>query len=1056
MDIIRIAVERPSAIFSITAIIAMMGAISLWYIPIQLSPDVRKPIISISTTWPGASSTEIEREIIIPQEDKLRGIQGIDRMISKSYDGRGEIELTFHIGKHMEEALLMVSNRLDQVERYPDEVNRPTLDMAGSEDSPIAWLVLKRLPGNTTDIHQYGDFTNNVIRERLERLEGIAKSNVYGGTEREIRIMIDARSMATYRLTVPDVLAKLRANNISISAGDVEEGKRRYIVRSEGELNNPERVRNVVLKTRRDQQTGRIAHITVADIAHVYEGWKEAQTKIRAMGEEAIAINAIRTTGSNVIETMKRLRAEVEKMNRSVLAQEGLHLTQVYDETVYIESAISLVVQNIWVGGFLAAIVMLLFLKSLSATLIASMAIPVSIISTFVAMSLVGRSLNVISLAGIAFAVGMVVDATIVVIENIFRLREQGLSRSEAAQRATRQVWPAIFVSALTTVIVFIPILFMDLEVGQLFRDIAVAISVSVVLSLFVAITLIPSLTQVLLKDRTRGKPFIRTARLDAFGQRFGMMIEQWTRHITHHRRQAFQIVLGLTVGAFIIFIAFLPKLEYLPEGNRNLVFGVLLPPPGYNLDTITAIGRKVEDHIAPWMIDNIDPNAPNASDIPPINHFFFVSTASRTFLGASSSEAERVSELIPLLSEPSFMEPGTFGFISQPSLFGRGIGSGRTIDVDISGTDLEQIFMIAADAAGKIMQTLPPQDGNQLRPQPGLELGSPEIEIIPNLSALADVGMSSRDLSESIRAFNYGVRVAEVTSRGERIDLTLRGPEQYLNHTQGIAELPVVTPQGRIVPVSSLASVHLSAGPVQVRRLEKTRTVTLEIRPSPSVPLEEAITLLENNVIKPLRESYHDQDVTIAMSGTADELTKTWNAIISDLTIAIIIVYLVMAILFDSFTYPLIIMLSVPVAMAGGVLALATMNIFTHQPLDMLTLLGFIILTGIVVNNAILLVHRSLQNVRERHMPIDDSVIEAVHNRLRPIFMSTLTSLFGMLPLVLFPGAGSELYRGLGSVVLGGLALSSILTLLMVPPMLSILMPLIEKKLEKPASDAP
>ncbi len=1046
MDIIRLSVERPTAIFSLTAIIAMMGAIALWSIPIQLSPDVRKPILSVETTWRGASPTEIEREIIIPQEDKLRGIQGIERMLSKSYDGRGEIELTFSVGQNMEEAVLMVSNRLDQVERYPDEADRPTIDSAGSEDSPIAWLILKRLEGNDTPIHRYGDFANDFIKERLERIKGIAKSNVYGGSEREIRVIIDARSMAAYRLTVPDILNKLRADNISVSAGDVEEGKRRYIVRSEGELNSVGRVRQVVLKSRRDSQTGRIAHVTVADIAEVREDWKEPQVNIRALGYEAIAVNAIRTTGSNVIETMEQVRNAVADMNQTILPQEGLVLTQVYDETVYIDSAINLVVQNIWVGGFLAAVVMLLFLKSGLATLIASMAIPVSIISTFVAMSMMGRSLNVISLAGIAFAVGMVVDATIVVLENIFRIREQGDTSGDGAHRATQQVWPAIFVSALTTVIVFIPILFMDLEVGQLFRDIAVAICVAVMMSLLVAITLIPALSQVMLdKRKTIGSA--RVTFLDRWGRRIGDVIEMLVAKIINSRRWALRFTAALTLIAFAVFWLLLPKLEYLPEGNRNLVFGVLLPPPGYNLETVTDIGKKVENHIRPFLVDPRHPLGASDRDVPPINNFFFVSTAARTFLGASSTDPARVKELIPVLAQPAFEEPGTFGFISQPSLFGRGIGSGRTIDLDISGPDLPTIFAIGTEAAGRILAVMPTRQGTQLRPQPGLELGSPEIEVVPDLGALADIDMSARALSESIRAFNYGIRVAEVTSLGQRIDLTLRGPEQYVRETQGIAELPVVTPQGMIVPVSSLADVHLSAGPVQIRRLEKTRTVTLEIRPSPDIPLEEAISILRDKVVTPLRQNYADTGVTVDLSGTADELTKTWNAIVADLSVAIVIVYLVMAILFNSFAYPLIIMLSVPVAMAGGVIALSMMNALTRQPLDMLTLLGFIILTGIVVNNAILLVHRALQNVRERHMAIDQAVCDSVHNRLRPIFMSTLTSLFGMLPLVIFPGAGSELYRGLGSVVLGGLALSSILTLLMVPPMLSILMPWIEPK---------
>ena len=647
-----------------------------------------------------------------------------------------------------------------------------------------------------------------------------------------------------------------------------------------------------------------------------------------------------------------------------------------------------------------------------------------------------------ISLAGFAFAVGMVVDAAIVVLENIYRLRERGLPVAEAAYLGAKQVWGAVLVSALTTVMVFIPILALQLEIGQLFRDIAVAISVAVLLSLIVSITVIPALSRYLLTRRHGGD--VDASRLhlpgvDGFASAFVAMVMGFTRRIVANRGLALLVVGGTSTVALLGAWQFLPKLEYLPEGNRNLVFGVMIPPPGYNLETMTEIAEGIEADIRPHWASVTGPEAA-PGEPPKIERFFFVASRARTFLGAVSMEPQRAGELIEVLREPVFREPGTFGFINQPSVFGRGIGGGRRIDLDISGPELEQILGVAGRAVSKIVGALPLNEGNQLRPKPGLELGAPEVRVIPDRIRLADNGLTAQQLADTIDTFNDGLRVAEVTVGNDRLDLTIKGPQLHVTQTQGIDNLPVVTASGRIVPANSLADVILTAGPTEIRHRERFRTVTLEIRPAPGMALESALDILRERVIEPLEAEGLPPGTKIRLSGTADKLSQTWDAMVIQLLLALAIVYLVMAVLFESFIYPLVILLSVPLAAAGGVAGLAILNMFTFQPLDMLTLLGFVILIGIVVNNAILLVHQTLFHCRQGGMAPKDAILEATRDRIRPIFMSTLTSVFGMLPLVLFPGAGSELYRGLGSVVVGGLSLSAVLTLLIVPPMLSML----------------
>ena len=1042
MDPIRIAIDRPVAVMAVVVMAVLFGVIALTRIPVQLAPDVRKPVVVVETRWPGAAPAEVEREIVNPQEDAFRGLEGLETMTSRARTGEAEVTLEFAVGSDMGDVLLLVSNRLDRVGGYPAEAGEPTLNTSGSDDSPIAWVTLRAAEGNTRPLPHYGDFIEDLVKERLERIDGVSTVNVFGGVARELQIVIRPEELARYGLTIPQIVARLREENVSLSAGDVDEGKRRYVVRADGNLDTVEAVESVVLRSAGLRTDGAIlGRVLVRDVADVDFAYKDPTARLRFRGEPAMAFNLVRDQGANVIATMEEVKRTLADLAEGPLAEAGLVLEQVYDETVYIDGAIDLVTQNIWIGGILAAGVLLIFLRSPRATLVISLAIPVSIVATFVAMAATGRTLNVISLAGIAFAVGLIVVAAIVVLENIYRLREQGLSRREAAYRGASQVWGAILVSALTTVMVFIPILIMELEAGQLFRDIAVAISVSVLLSLVVAVTVIPALSSRLLTPGDAGKKPMRLPGVDHVARAFTAAVMAYVRATVRYRTLGLAMVAAIAGSAAVAAWLFLPKLEYLPEGNRNLVFGLLIPPPGYNLDTTETIAERIEGVARPMWEAAPEPLTEDGR--PALQSFFFVATPGNSFVGAAAADPDRVADVIPILSRPIFAEPGTFGFMTQPSLFGRGVGGGRTIELNVSGNELEEILAVAGQAAGIIGGLLPRSEGHQFRPIPGLELGAPEVRILPDRVRLADAGLSTAQLAATIDAYNDGLRVAEINVGNRRLDLTLKGDPGALAglRTQDVGAFPVVTPSGQIVPASELAHVQVTAGPTEIRHRERLRTVTLEVRPSDALPLEAAVELLETEVIAVLEQRGLPSGIRLSVSGTADQLSQTWNAIQINLAVAMVIVFLVMAILFESFLLPLVVMISVPVAAAGGVGGLAVLNLFQAQPLDMLTLLGFVILVGIVVNNAILIVHQSLYHLRDEGMSPVAAIEEATRNRIRPIFMSTLTSVMGMLPLVLFPGAGSELYRGLGAVVVGGLSLSAFLTLLTVPPLLRLVL---------------
>lgn len=1032
MILIRQAIERPAAVCAGVLLIILFGYVALQQIPIQLVPDVDRPVVQVETRWPGAAPAEVEREIINKQEEQLKGIEGLQSMEGRARTGRAQITLEFAVGQDIDRALTQVAQKLDRVSGYPAEADEPTLETSGSEDNPIAWFVLKKLPGNERPLKEYSKLVDDVITDAIERVPGVSRTNVYGSDDLQMQVRVRPEDLASYRLTVDDVVRALRNANASVSAGRLDEGKRRYTVRMESDLNTPGQVGSVVVRT--DPVLGRVF---VSDIANVLLAYPEETSMRRHLGAGAIPLNAVRETGANVIATMGGIRAVVDELNEGILKSEGLSMKLVYDETIYIEDAIQLVQSNIMVGAFLAAVILMIFLRSWRATLVVSIAIPVSVVGTFVAMSFTGRTVNVISLAGIAFAVGMVVDAAIVVLENIYRLREKGLPLKDAAFEGANQVWGAVLVSALTTVMVFIPIMTTDLEVGQLFQDIAVAISVSVMLSLLVSITLIPALFRWLFGGVGKVDT-MRIPILDDVAAAFSTIVLAIARRTTSSAVLGLTLVAVLTAGSLYASWKLLPKLEYLPEGNNNFVFGVILPPPGYNLATSEGIALKVEDAVRDlWASETGPEDSPEGK--PKFDNFFFVATESRSFIGGSSVDPSRAAELIPVMRTPIFTEPGTFGFINQRSIFGRGIGGGRAVDLDILGDDLEDILPVAQRAAGKVAQILPREAGHQFRPQPGLELGAPEVRVTPDYVRLGDNGMSAASLGLAIDAANEGVRVAEITVDGSQTDLILRGPKNNFTKTQDVESIPVVTGRGDIVTAASLANVEVTAGPVEIRHKERFRSITLQVRPSRDLPLEQAMEILQTEVIDKLEEEGVPQGIRLQLSGTADKLTEASNVLVKDLLLAIIIVYLVMVVLFESFLYPFVILFTVPVALAGGVGGLGILNLYTMQPLDMLTMLGFIILTGIVVNNAILVVDQALYGIRVEGLGQVEAILEATKNRLRPIFMSTITSLVGMLPLVLVPGAGSELYRGLGTVVVGGLALSSIITLLLMPPLIAL-----------------
>jgi HAE1 family hydrophobic/amphiphilic exporter-1 len=1039
MKLVDTSIKKPVSVAVGVIFIILFGFISLFKIPVQLTPDVEKPRITVDTRWEGASPKEVETEIVRRQEDELKTVEGLVEMTSESSDGSGTVVLEFLIGTDIDAALVDVSNKLNQVREFPEDADRPVISSVDVRGSAMAWFILKPVAGNDVDINIFHDFADDFIKPRFERVPGVGSSNVFGGREREMQVIVDPDALAARDITLLEMAQAIDKENDNYSAGDFDEGKRRYIVRTIGEYKSPDDIQDVVI-TRKNG-----APVYVRDVAKVNLGYKDPEFAVRQNGEPAIAINAVKESGANAIEVMDGLRQAMKELNKGLLKGKKLALINVYDETNYIRSAINLVKENLIIGGFLAIAVLLLFLRSASSTLIIATAIPISVIGTFVVMAFLGRTINVISLAGMSFAVGMVVDNSIVVLENIYRHMQMGKSRMKASYDGTVEVWGAVLASTLTTAAVFLPVIFIKEQAGQLFRDIAIAISVSVILSLIVSITVIPAASARILSIARETK---RAAFNNLWGYvHVGKDISDGIANIVHRiigdTKLGLLVVCGFTIGSLFLSWVMMPKAEYLPEGNRNLLFGILLPPPGYNIGEFTKIGKQIERDLKPYWEAEV--NSPEAKklDGPPIEHLFYVARGRQVFMGARAKEPDKVRGLIPVMQKALSKIPGMIAIVNQSSIFQRGIGEGRSINIQLTGPDLEKLVGLGQKIFFSAIQKIPE---SQVRPIPSLDLGNPEVQVVTDRVRASDVGVTNEELGFMVNALVDGAKVSDYQIEGDEIDLALRGEDKYSNRTHQIEDLMVNTDSGKMINVGSVADVVVTTGPEQINHYERQRTIAIQVIPPEKMPLESAIDTINSEILAPLRSSGElGGSYSAILTGTADDLTVTRKALQWNFVLAAVIAYLLMSSLFESFLYPFVIMFSVPLASFGGFLGLFILNLFTYQPLDILTMLGFIILIGIVVNNAILIVHQALNHIRDEGYETSDAIVESVKTRIRPIFMSTMTSVFGMLPLVISPGSGSEFYRGLGSVVVGGLSVSTIFTLFLVPSVFSMVLDLRE-----------
>jgi hydrophobic/amphiphilic exporter-1 (mainly G- bacteria), HAE1 family len=1064
MSVIKSSIRNPIPVFVGIVFIFIMGIISFYQMPYQLTPSVDEPMVSVYTEWIGATPYEVEREIIEEQEKVLMGLQDLVEMESSSNNGFGEVMLTFKIGTDVDQHMNRVSNKLNEVQSYPENVEKPVVKRSGEAQAPKIWMVLSTSDDNNRSINTYRTYLEDELLPYLLRLKGVADIDIFGGAKSQMEVVLDFVKMASYGITVPQVIEVLDNENKNISAGIQPVGGKDYRVRTTGQFNSPNEIEDVIVISDSSRT------VRIKDIAYVKEGISRLRTYFRFdrmkdmdQVDSSVAVNSPRyhlikldngenrwrrqVTGldigiksnpdANVIELTDLLEEKVEDLNKRILKDQGLFLEIVYDERDYPLAALSIVKDNIIIGCLLAIIVLFIFLRNVSSTVIVAFVIPVTAVSTFTAMYSFGLSLNVVSLAGISFAVGMLVDNAIVVIENIERHRSMAEPPDIAASNGASEVWAAILASTLTTIAVFLPVVFIKQEAGQLFRDISIAISAAIFLSLIASVLVIPMLTNLLQGRRkiVNKEDLIpakqKTTKINQFLDKKGKAILDGfillLRKATKTWKSRLTVISGFFLLSAITTIILMPQMEYLPQGNMNFLVNILIPPTGSSYEEREQIATHFFDQIEPHFSKEVD-------GFPSVEYTFFVGGEDLIFCGAQATDPERCGELVPLFSQAVNSYPGVFGISMQTGIFQNRLGRARTVSLNISGYDQQEILKVA----GIIMnQEVPVKIKNaQIRAVPSLDVSYPEVRFIPDRSRLAAVGFSSDDIGKTIDVMLDGRKIGDYKEEGKKkIDFVVKAPKSSMLSPEDIYYSTIPLPNGKSGSVFEFVDLKRTFGLTQIRHLDTKRTITLEINPPAEIALQEAMRIVEEDIVPKLENDGLLKNVEIDISGNASKFSETQHALKWNFLLAILILYFIMAVIFRNFIYPLIVLFTIPFALAGGFVGLKLANIFiADTPFDIMTMLGFIMLIGMMVNNPILIIHQSINNIELFNMEPRDAVIESTISRIRPIYMSVLTTIFGMLPLVLAPGSGSELYRGLGSVVLSGLFISTFFTIFVVP----------------------
>jgi multidrug efflux pump subunit AcrB len=1011
MRITQFSQSNPPAIAAAALILVLFGLLSMARLPIQLLPDTKRPQLWVNVGWREAAPSEIEEALIEPVEDAMRGLPGLVEMRSQSNRGGGGVGLTFEVGTDLTRVMLDVVSRLNTLPTLPPDADEPQVFSGDNwQGSNAGSLLVRPLPGNTTaDLAaRYQKLMEEVVEPRLSRVPGVSRVNLEGGRPREVQIRFDAYRLAALGLT-PQQLAQTVISARDASAGFVNVGRRQFTVRLAGR-EPVAQLGDLIVGWSGERP------LYLREVADIGVAYQDAQWFSFRNGVPGYYITLQRANDSNTVTLIDGVKQALAELNTGPLAKELLFAELSWDASVYVKRAIHFVQESLVIGIFLAVIGLWYFLRGPRALLVLGLSIPLSLCFAVITLQLLGRTLNVISLAGLAFSTGIVIDAALIVQGNIIRYVQEGKDALRATLDGTQEVMPALVASMLTSIAIFLPVLFMQGIEGQLFKDLAITMSVSYAASLLVAMTVIPAANRWALARRIPDDPH----------QHWWSRMSGAAMRATAKPALRWALIVGMIPGACALSWLLAPKVDYLPVAQTDLIWNNFRLPPGGNLET-------VRDEFAPQVIERLRPHL-EGTKAPAVKYYNLSSWAGQQGVAVIYPKDPRdMDAMIDVLRNEIMVGfPDTRIYVQRGSLLSVEGENQREVQLNFQGPDLDSLMKTAQVAIEGVEAAIP---GTYPQAFPSLELNQPEIRLQPDEWRISRAGLDRGALATALRAYTGGLWAGEYFDGNERLDIILKGNDWH--SPEALSELPLMTPDAGIQTVGDLARLELTVGPSQLARINGRRTVQVNFEPPADMSLDEAIERVETLVEPKIREVM-PATAQMTYAGSANKLHEALGSMAQNFVLALVILFALMAALFRSIWDSFLVMLILPVSIAGGIVALRVVGLFGFQALDLLTMIGFIILLGLVVNAAILLVDQT--RARERDgVPRDEAVRQALETRARPIVLSTLTAVLGMLPLIVMPGLGAEIYRGLASVVAGGMVLGTAFSWFLMPALLRL-----------------
>ncbi len=1004
------SINSPAAIAAGVAITILFGLFALHSLPVQLFPDIERPQIGIETDWRAQTPREVESQLIEPEEEVLQGIPGLQQMEGHANFGGAYITLTFAIGTDMNRALADVVGRLDRVQTLPEDAQKPLAELANTQDpnATLLSIFLIARPGNKDSIQSYQHFVRDVIAPKLQAIAGVGSVEFTGSnTTDELQIVFDPMRAAELGIQIPKAAGDV-GDADDISGGTIDVGRRKYGLSFRGRYSMDDLSSTIL-----DWRSGN--PVTLGDIATVDIGQAKRTGFAYYNGKPALEIDIYRAAGANVLDTVKAVKAEIREINAGVAKDKNVVLRFTSDPSPMVHHAIWLIVFDLLLGIALAVGALWYFMRDWHATLIVSSAIPICACAVIILLDVAGRSLNVVSLAGLAVATGMVLDAAIVVIENILRLREAGNSAEASAHDGTHQVYRALFASTATNVAIFLPVIFLKDVEGQLFADLAITIAFAVLVSLVVAIVVVPVASTLFMRTR------FKQHELSDVWQKICDQVMTLTDTPQERRVWIATLIGASAVGTWLL----LPSIHYLPDVKRDVIEGTFQFSPGA---TVAFADRE----IAQPLINRISPYVTGAK-APEIGTWYLkLDTPGLMHMAIRMKNSGDVPAMEAILRNEVFKDlPDTVSFAKQGSLFG-GFDEGGGISINIQSDDNDAMRKAARTGFALLTSGFP---GSSVTTEPTLDYDEPQLELVPNDRAIAEAGWTRPEVADLVQALGEGLYVGQRFEDGQQLYVILKS--RPLDSSEALANVPVETPNSTLVPFGSLVTIRRTLAPSGIYTLDGLETYALKFQPPEGLALGDALSVIRAS-IDPKIHSAVGNGGTVSYGAAADHLDNALWEMGSNFAFAVLILFVIMAALFRSLIDAAIALIGLPLGTVGGVLALRLLGLFVFQPLDLLTMIGFVVVLGLVVNNTILLVARTREAENEG-LPRTAAVRSALETRLRPIFSTTITAVCAMIPLVLIPGEGSEIYRGLAAVIIGGVIVSHLFTVVLMPALLRL-----------------